>query len=498
MKTPNVYQSGTRKPALLVLAAMMTLMTLSITAQPLVALSPQPDDAIPQSLIALLQRTGDTGQVAAARNSYQVARQEAVAAGYRGDLSFSLTPWWKTSWPADEDPDLYHEVSATIGTTIPTGLSAADGLHLERALARLQGAEAELSRVLLDTAATLYSSYAAVYIAWAEIPVLEAEYNAARRLLDAEEARYRGGEISLIDLFSVREDYRRTQQAMENGTTSAELLLLDLLVLSGSEIPHRFGSPEMIDDYTPRSPTADIGRLDVPPLQSALDRIDADHPRIAQQQAALDSALASTSVPRDPLLSTLRLSYSDADDQSGSISYSFARPSLSLSYTPPPIGIGTDVTSRSDRSSSDSNRNSITFQAVFSLGVGSARSHAIEAAEAAVRYEATRLEALERSLEADVRSRYRRIDSAEALLESARQALQRFDASLDAIRARDALGLAAPAEAAAAHAAARRAELAVTEAEINLVGAQLAYLATAYLPHALPASIYHSLFGGTR
>ena len=473
-------------------------MTLSVVAQPLVATSPQPDDALPQSLIALLQRTADTAQVAAARNSYQIARQEAVAAGYRGDLSFSLTPWWKASWPADQDSDLYHEVSATIGTTIPIGLSAADGLQLKRALARLQGTEAELSRVVLDTAATLYSSYGAAYTAWVEIPVLEAEYDAARRLLDAEEARYSGGEISLIDLFRVREDYRRARQEVENGTMNAELLLLDLLVLSGAEIPAHFGSAEMFDDYTPQSPTADIGRLDVPPLQSALARINADHPRIAQQQAVLDSALAGTSVPRDPLLSTLRLSYSDADDQSGSISYSLARPSLSLSYTPPPIGIGTDVTSRSDRGSSDSNRNSVTFQAVFSLGVGSARSHAIEAAEAAARYEATRLEVLTRSLEADIRSRYRRIDAAEASLESARQALQRSEASLEAIRARDALGLAAPAEPAAAHAAATRAELAVTEAEINLVGAQLAYLATAYLPHVLPASIYHSLFGGTR
>ncbi|TVQ36493.1 MAG: hypothetical protein EA384_14200 [Spirochaetaceae bacterium] len=488
MNTPNSF----RRPGSRLIQTALALPAALFLAAP----APLAAE-VPHSLTAVLERAGESADVAAARYSYQSARLEATAAGYRGDLTLSLTPGLKTSWPEGEAFDPYYELTATAAATIPLGLSAAERLRLERALLRVQGAEAELRRSVLDAAAALYSSYAAAYMARREVPVLEAEYEAERQLLSAAEARYNGGEISLIELFKVREDYRRSQQALETGTVQAELALLDLLVRSGSDIPHGFGSgPAAVDTYRLISPLEELPRLEVPLLDTVLPRLLGHHPRIVAQSAALEAAVVQTVVARDPLLSSVRLSYAAADDQSGSLAYAFGRPALSLSYTPPPAGFGTEIPSRSDRD--DRDKQTVTLQAVFSLGIGSERTQAGEAASAAAHHEAVRLEALERALEADIRSHYRRIDAAEATLELSHQALRRAQASLQAILARDELGLANPAETAAARAAAQRAELAVERARITLVGAQLAGLAAAHLPEALPAPVYTTLFGGLR
>ena len=484
MKTPTFYRSRARR-ALQLASALI-----------LVGLGPSVPAEAPGNLSAVLKTAATGADVVAARAAYETARAEAVALGYRGDLSLSLIPSWETSWVPDDDRDPYHELSTTFEATIPTGLNAAERLRMEQALSRTAGAEAELREALLDTVVSLHSAYVAAYLRHAELAVLEHERKAVRIRINAKEARYTSGEVSLIDLLAIREELREAEQAVEDGVMEAELALLELMLQSGTEIPRRWEPGALLEALPPpASPTEDLAGLTVPELESAIARIGVTHPRIVKQAAVLDAAEAGTRVPRDPLLSSIRVTYSGEDGHSGAVSYSFRAPSVSLAYTPPAFDIGSEPESGSNRNRSD--ENTISFSAVFSLSLGRERTHAEDVARTRAEYEAARLDALQRAVEAEVHSRHRRISAAEAKLELARQAEERAEASHAAALARENIGAAEPGDLEAAAAALARARFARTEAEISLAGEKLRYVAAAHTPEALPETLRDTLFGGS-
>ncbi len=474
-------------------SSVMVLMIVGLT----VLLPAQPPPAGPPSdFLSILQQVERTAEVESARYRVERAQLDIDSASYRGDVSFSLTPTWRTQWLTDEDFDPYHEVTATASTSIPVGLSSAERDRLNRAIAQTEVAQIELHGALLSQAAALYAHYSAAYSAWAQIPVLELELEAARVHLTADDARYQIGELSLVDLFKTQEDYRRAQQSLENGTMRAELAILELLLKTGADIETLRRTDEILQRFAPASPLQDQYNVGAVLPDRLPDAVSLSHPRLAAQAAAVDAAIADMDVHRDPLLSSVRVSYSSDDGHGGSVSFSVPKPTLSLSVTPPGISVGPEFPSAAGRSSSDKDR--ITLSTVFSLNTSGSRTRAEDIAAAAARFELARLEQLSRSVEAEIHSRRRQIDSAVAAGELAREALERAQASYEAVQSRDALGQVSTSERAAAVATLERARLNVLDAELDRAVAVFNYAAAAHLPSILPEALQGALFGGSQ
>lgn len=483
-------------PALLIIALLV------VVSQPALALD---EPRLPVTLADALAALPATAEIITARSAYEVARLEAVAAGYRGDLLFSLSPAWKQSWLSDSDIDPYYELSLSAGATVPLGLSSADRVRLDRAVQRLRIAEADMRATTLDTASALAAAWLKVQIAAREIAVLDAEASALRMQLHADETLFSAGELSLGELLRSRDATHRADLAAENGRIRADSAALDLLLRSGLPIQTELAA-RLISEAADSAPVP----LVLPPMtashpddvvallrQEAVSPTGTDeqrHPRIARQDALIQIALADTAVSRDPLLSTVRMALS-SDGHSGSIAYSFPRPSLSLGYTPPAYGIGTPLPSGSGRDSTD--QNSLTLSAVFSLAVGSSRDQSIAAATVAATQEMNRLDGLLRSMEAELSARYRQIPAAQAAVELAYQARARAEATQEAIAARSRLGMVTEAESAVAAAAVARAHLNVIDAEAAVWSATLSYLAAAYHLDSLPVDFLKLLSGGS-
>ncbi|TVR05740.1 MAG: hypothetical protein EA403_01685 [Spirochaetaceae bacterium] len=476
----------------------------------LLAFVPQPTHAfdashLPVTLADTLAALPATAEVITARSAYESARLEAVAAGYRGDLLFSLSPTWKQSWLSDSDLDPYHELSLTAAATVPLGLSSADRARLDRAVQRLRIAEADLRAITLDTASALAAAWLKVQISAREIAVLDVEASALRMQLNADETLFRAGELSLGELLRSRDTTHRADLAAENGRIRADSAALDLLLRAGFPIQTELASrligeaegsapiPLVLPPMTAPHPADVAAKL----RQDAYSPTGTDgqrHPRIVRQDALIRIALTDTAVSRDPLLSTVRMALS-SDGHSGSIVYSFPRPSLSLGYTPPAYGIGSPLPSGSGRDSTD--QNSLTLSAVFSLAVGSSKDQSVAAATVAATQEMNRLDGLLRSLETELSARFRQIPAAEAAVELAYQARARAEATQEAIAARSRLGMATEAESAVAAASVARAQLNVIDAEAAVWSATLSYLAAAYRPDSLPLDFHKILSGGS-
>ncbi len=466
---------------------------------------------LPHTLTLALEATVQSAEVTQAQARYDTTRAQAAAAGYRGDLAFSVRPSWETSWEeagfTDDTDELYHEIRSRFETRIPTGLSHPDQTRLEQALSRAKAAEAELRDVLLQTASELHHAYADAYLAGAELKVLEEEEQAVRARLVAKEARYRTGEGSLIEIMEARDQLRDAEQDVEDGVMRAELALLELHLLTGTPLPPDLRPGELLES-TPTlvSPLKDPFRIREPRLDTALDRVAEDHPVVAKQLTSLAIAQAEESVPRDPFLSSVELGYSSKDGHGGAVAYSFRDPSLTLSYTtpayeigePPPSGGGSSGTGRDD-----SDETTVSLSAVFSLSIGRERANLEEAARAAAQVEDLKLQAVKHSVASSIRSRAQAVESARARLALAKHALERAEVSLSAALAQDALGTARRGELEAAEAAVARARFSVLEAEVAVRNAQFRYVASAHMPEALPHTLHDTLFqhaieGGTR
>jgi len=459
--------------------------------------------------------TAETGTLAAALSAavhapavrqkvadYHAARIDAAAAGYRGDLSFSIKPSVRTDFDpnergSDDGSSVRYQAGASLETVIPLGLNAQDADRLNRATLALRQAESELREEVFAALVAIYAAYTDAFLATRELPVLEAELEAASSAWEASEARYQAGELAFLRALDARDDFSRAERRWEEGLLDAESAWLTLIMETGSDaggLSDQTASALEADasgslfpagmngeQGAPRlgCPAGAMSELDVPSLEHVLESLRTEHPRVVRQLDALEAARGDTEIARDPVFSSARLSYSGAG-QGASISYSRRDPSLALSYDPPRLSFGD--ASEQDRNSG----HTLTVSASFSLSAGAARTHDEEAAAVRVQKEAARFDSIVRSIEADIYARHRRMVGAEAGLELAERAEERAQAALATARVRDDLGTGLPGELLAAEAGLMRAEYEVTRAQVTLVVEQLRYVHAAHRPESLP------------
>ena len=438
------------------------------------------------TLSAFLREAATAPVVHAAQLERDSALAHAQAAGYRGDITVSVSPSVRALWPADRDTadagsNARGEIGASAETAIPLALSAGERLRLEQALDAVRVADARIAGARLEAVSSILAAYAEAWERQAEVAVLAAEHEAIRKSLDAEEIRLAAGQISLLEIMRVRRDLENAERAHSRGQLDAELAYLDLLMVTGSsELPD--GAVYL------RSPLEEIAEIDIPSPVQAIGALDHTHPAIASAHAAYEAALREADPVHDPLLSSVRLALSTASGHDAAVSASIPSPALRLSYRPPPVTIGDD-----GGGGGQSGDNSIALSATFTFGIGASRTLAADTAKAEVDRRAAQLAAAHRSVESSILAGYRYIEATEAAVTIAERALERGEISLEATATRERLGSAAPGEIEAAEAALSRARFDYDAARVELLTRKIRYLEAVHLPGALPEPIAATL-----
>lgn len=418
--------------------------------------------------------------VHAAQLERDSALAQAEAAGYRGDMSVSLSPSVRALWPADgdaADSNARGEISASAEAAIPLALSPGERLRVEQALDAVRVAEARIAGAQLEAVSSILTAYAEAWERQAEVAVLAAEREAVRKSVDAAEARLAAGQISLLEITRVHRDLELAERAHSRGRVDAELAYLDLLMETGSS-----ELPDVAVHL--RSPLEEITEIDLPSPAQVIGTLDHTHPAIASAHAAYEAALREADPMSDPLLSSVRLAVSTASGHDTAVSASIPSPALRLSYRPPSITLPGDGGGGGQPAD-----HSITLSATFALGIGASRTHAAEAAQAELDRRAAQLAAAYRSVESSILARHRYVEVAEAAVTIAERALERGGISLEATVTRDRLGAASPGELEAAEAALERARFEYDAARVELLTQKIRYLEAAHLPDALPEPI---------
>jgi outer membrane protein TolC len=425
-----------------------------------VALFSAPSETV-VSLDLLLGNLVNLPEVNESRAALSAAQAEMESLAWRGDLNLQASPSWK-GW------DGGHELSAAFSLTVPVGLSGEEERRLERALIRLEAARIELDRIIFESAVSVYRLYLAAYSAKSEISVLEAEYDTARIIHGRELARYEGGEISLTDLFKAEEELRKAHSAKEAGLLEAEIALTDLFLEAGMALVNG---------------TAFEGLLMEPPelfsLPSQLELTSIVPVR--NDELNLNLARLELEPVAEGFLSSLRLSWS-GDDHAASLSWSFQKPALSLSYTPPSLAFG-DLPVSGGAGDTES-RSSITASITLSAGIGASAS--LARANAAAAYEAELLKAGYAEQKAEKELLVRSAEYRSALLQTgpAGEAVGRAEKLLEAVTARVQLGMAEAGDLEAARASLLRARYGADEAERKAALAWTALLEAAGFPES--------------
>ena len=438
------------------------------------------------TLSDFLRETATAPVVHAAQLERVRAVAQAEAAGYRGDISVSLSPSVRALWPADRDAadagsSARGEISASAETAIPLALSADERLRVEQALDAVRVADARIAGAQLEAVSSTLAAYAEAWERQTEVAVLAAELEAIRKSLDAEEARLAAGQISLLEIMRVRRDLENAERSYSRGRADAELAYLDLLMETGSsELPD--GAVHL------HSPLGEIVEIDLRPPAEVIGTLDHTHPAIASAHAAYEAALREADPARDPLLSSVRLALSTASGHDAAVSASIPSPALRLSYRPPPVTLPGD-----SGGGGQPGDNSVTLSATFALGIGASRTLAADTAKAEVDRRAAQLAAAYRSVESSILAGYRYIEAAEAAVTIAERALERGELSLEATATRERLGSAPPGEIEAAEAALARARFDYDAARVQLLTRKIKYLEAAHLPGALPEPIAAAL-----
>ena len=459
------------------LPARTAAIAVFLTIAPLVG-APAFADTDRVTLSDYLAAIDNAPDVEEARLELESARREAAAAGYRGDLTVTLNPSVKNVWP-ENDRDLYQELEASVDARVPLALSDADAKRLETALDRVKTAEALLAASYLEALSATITAYGDFWRQHEELAVLSAERLAAQKKYEAEQLGLESGRTSLVDALRFRRDLDNAERSYSQARTERDLAYIELLLVSGAY--HSEDHRLMFSAPHPESPLLESLELDVPHPDEAMSALDRSHPRIAAAYNSLEAARRDAEPPRNPLLSTVRLSTSFADGHSGSVSASIPSPALSFSYSPPTFIVPTDADIRSDRDRDQS----VTLSAVFSLDAGSARSLSADTAQAQVDIRSANLAAAYRSVEASIVSAYRRIESAEANINLTTQAVERAEISYSAVQLRDELGTSAPGEVETATAALDRARFEYSAAQFELIDARVRYLVTVNFGEAL-------------
>ncbi|AFG38347.1 TolC family protein [Spirochaeta africana] len=402
---------------------------------------------IPQEIGVFLDRIAAVPVVVEARHSYEDAVRSLRAAEYRGDLLLGLDSGARHRLLEDEETQDRVDPSYGVSLDIPVMLSDSEQARLEQRRIELAVAEQHLLNARMEAFLQIFAAYTDLYLAQAELSLLEGELHAADQSWQRSRDLFAAGDIPLTDLLERDEDRHAAALALDAGVFAIQDAAARLQLLTGIE-PDRTVSP--------RTHTAEWepGQLPADPADQRSILLQ-NHPEVVQKTAATTIAgIHTQAVPSDVAVS-LRVSWT-ADEHSFSASWGTARPVLGLGYSLQP---------------GDGSRDSsaiLSWSAGISWALGSGRSQALEAARAAEEYAHDRLDRVVQEAEAELAALQRDLQVAEGRRDAAARGVERATIYRDIAGTRAAAGQLLPGEESAAELAHERAVLRLERSEMEL------------------------------
>jgi len=409
-----------------------------------------------------LDRVDDTAEVRSARLAVDSAESELHSLGFRGDPVLSLEPQIKAT--TREWEPFAEEVALAGGTTarLPLGMSAEEKEKTAAAADALAAARARLAQARAQAYVQVYSLYQAAWLVQAEQAVLEAEQSAARAYAEALSERFRSGEVSLLELTEAEEDLRRTDDAVLEGALRLRLSWLELAF--AVQWPLSAETPAL----DPELGTGSTAELPRPP--ELVSWAVAHDPEIAALQAQIRRIGESMTRLGRPDVSPSLRAFVNVADHGASLSYAFADPLLSASYSIPLYTHG-----EIPQGSGSTPSWNVGAAVGISYTAGKADRMAVASLEVTREQLAAQLEQRRQGLELGIRSQYQQWLKARQSLEQARRTLLRAEENRRLLESKRGLGLVNAYDILAAEAQVKRAQWSVLasqrEERIRLLGA---------------------------
>lgn len=401
---------------------------------------------------AIAARIDDVESVWFARRQVELADQALREAGFAGDYSLSITP--AGAIVADDQGIRSATVSANASFALPLGLSAESEQRVQRAAEALVAAERAVGVAREESLVRLYRLYQDAWLAQEEIALLDAELEAARLERDIAASRFEEGTITLAQLSTSAEAYERAQTARDQGTLSHRLAWLELAFAVGLDPAEQLElDPELTFSGDPPKPPelSQWAASRSSEILTQLELIDS-----LERELATETARVS--------LSSTRLQLSGFD-HSLSVSYAFANPTLSATYSPP----GIDVYSSAAASSSGATTStpfSAGLSATISLGGTEAQTFEREALTLEIERERRRLESIREALDFELRGLNQQMHRTIDAVDQFERALERAQTNRSVIEARADAGRLGAADVS-------RAAIEVERAAFELIAAQI-------------------------
>ena len=407
-----------------------TVGVLALTAMWFVATGGVPLGAL--GFEEIVAGIGEVAEVRSARLERVAGEQELLSASYPGDVRFGFTP---SATMVTEEGSSFSDrttVGAAASVDIPIGLSRDRRVVSESRAADLIRAQDAEGYAFAAAYADLLVLYRAAWLAQEELVVLEGEYAAAEELARVARERFERGNVSLREVQAAEDDLVEAQSDLRAGVLARRLGALELLYAAGLE-EYRVGwkdaeldpPPAVLPDI-PRPPelTAWAVRND-PGIRALWDEIGAN----GRAVQALDGPVGA------PVIRTGFSGY----DQTASVAFNTADPTVSLSYGASLVTIG----SISDTSSTDGRGGSgdvDTWEVSFSLALplrttrtDRLTSDLLDTRSSLV---AVRLEESERDLALAIRSRYQQYELAGEAIRDARRSAEITEGILKTVQDR--------------------------------------------------------------
>lgn len=375
---------------------------------------------------AIAARIDHVDSVWFASRQVELAELDLREAGYVGDYSLSFTP--SGSVAANDDGIRSATVTATASFALPIGLSEESEARVQRAADALVAAERAVRSAREASLARLYRLYQDAWLAQEEIALLDAELEAARLDRDIAAARFDEGAITLVELSASAETYDRALTERDQGVLAHRLAWLELAFAVGLEPSDQLVlDPELAFSAEPPKPpelsewaaSRSTGILAQLELIGALER-----------EIATESARVS--------LSSTRLQLS-AFDHGLSVSYGFASPTVSATYSTPSLNVYPPADS-SGSAVSQSTPFSAGISATISLGGDAARVFERDALTLELERELRRLESIRDALDFELRGLYQLMHRSIDAVDQAERTLERAQSNSAVVEARAAAG----------------------------------------------------------
>lgn len=402
--------------------------------------------------------------VQSSQSRYEMAQVSAARAGVGSEPDFTITPTTKLSGGEGTPDPNKATLTASLGLTVPLGLTEDQRTRATTALEGVETAAAALAETELSDIREIVQLYHASYLAQREREVGELELEAARSQLESERARFERGELRFSDFVRSENEFADAEADLSAASAAWREAVLNLSVATGLDLSRvrSFEAPPLMYQDSTLLEDAHGSSADSYLDSNLLSRYFAVQE--SEREAALDPSFLSLTQVRASL---------DYLDHAASASFSPTSRLLGLSYTPEGVVLWDDTanssTGSSGTGSSDSDPDWL-LSISLSLALAPSQAERYEYQTAGLAVEQSRLALVNAELQAAEERRESELElsQASAALQSLVAAVERAEINLAIVRARELAQQVRPADVRAAEAALERSLLNVERAELLL------------------------------